>query len=295
MTTSSDLDDLTTSSNLDGKKKAVRLGSLLKTSFWKSLRGNKNFLDMVKTPEPLDVLLVESRDAFQPNVTHQVGNNRLSILMEVQCEQYRNASAKGRESIVQELIEAVTSHWGGRFLSVAPFNDAYQILPERQAPPAVRALFENFLQGGTATAAMEALHRSCSEAGIGSTTTVPAKRSSTIKKEAVQALHGQAPPPMIESSTGEPVKVEDMRSAAVKSLQMRKKRQGLATRIRSLTTTAPDSGRATKTAKKAAESAKYDTSIYQYKARDFSEGMLGNLLDDLDVAGTYKCRRRLLQ
>jgi hypothetical protein len=283
---------LTTSSNLDGKKKTVRLGSLLKTSFWKSLRGNKNVVDMVETPEPLDVLLVESRDAFQPNVTHQVGNNRLSILMEVQCEQYRIAPVKGRESIVQELIEAVTSHWGGRFLSVTPFNDAYQILTERQAPPAVRALFENFLQGGTATAAMEALHRSCSEAGIGSAAGIPAKRSSAVKKEAVQALHQLHPPPIIESSTNASVK--DMRSAAVKSLQKRKQRQGLATRIRSLTTTALTRGVSEPVKKsnrqKAAESASrnYDTTplpIHGNTRLSMSEGVLGDLLNGLDVSG----------
>jgi hypothetical protein len=279
---------MTTSSDLDGKKKAVRLGSLLKTSFWKSLRGNKN----VEIPEPLDVLLVESRDAFQPNVTHQVGNNRLSILMEVQCEQYRNASAKGRESIVQELVEAVTSHWGGRFLSVTHFNDGYQILTERQAPPAVQALFENFLQGGTATAALEALHRSCSEAGIGSTA-APAKLSSTVNKEADQVLHKLAPLPITGSPTGASAKVEDMRSAAVKSLQKRKKRQGLATRIRSLTSSALTRSVSEPVKKsnrqKAEESArKYDTSpipIHESTRLSLSEGILGDLLDGLDVSG----------
>ena len=284
---------MTTSSNFDGKKKSVRVGSLLKTSFWKSLRGNKNVVDMVQTPAPLDVLLVESRDAFQPNVTHQVGNNRLSILMEVQCEQYRNASLNGREAIAQELIEAVTSHWGGRFLSVDPFNDAYQILTERQAPPAVRALFENFLQGGTATAAMEALHRSCSEAGIGSTA-ASAKPSLTVKKEAKQALHDIAPPLIIESSTGASMKVEDMRSAAVQSLQKRKKRQGLATRIRSLTTTAltrsvSEPVKKSNRQKAAEECARYyDTTpipIDESTRLSMPEGMLGDLLYGLDVSG----------
>jgi hypothetical protein len=123
------------------------------------------------------------------------------------------------------------------------------------------------------------------EAGIGSTTTVPAKRSSTIKKS--QACMDKRPS-MIESSTGRSREVEDMRSAAVKSLNAQKT-AGIGHEIRSLTTTAPDSvfPEPAKRAKKAAESArKYDTSIYQYtKARDFSEGMLGNLLDDLDVSG----------
>lgn len=285
------------SPNLDGKKKAVRLGSLLKTSFWKSMSGNKNIVDMVETPEPLDVLLVESRDAFQPNVTHQAGNNRLSILMEVQCDQYRKASAKGQESIVQELILAVTSHWGGRFLSVTPFRDAYQILTERQTPPAVRALFENFLRSETATSAMEALHRSCCEAGIGATGATP-KLPSSLKKEAVNALHQMQPPPIIEPSTGAAVKVEDLRSAAVKSLQKRKQRQGLATKIRSLTSTALTRSVSKPTAKKnnskkANEAAwhRYDTtpiSIHgqtTQRLSNLSEGILGDLLDGLDVSG----------
>jgi hypothetical protein len=302
-----------TSPNLEGKKKAMRLGSLLKTGFWKSLRGNKN---MVKTPEPLDVLLVESHDAFQPNVTHQVGNNRLSILMEVQCDEYRKASTEDREFIVQELIQSVTSHWGGRFLSVTSFstsdNDAYQILTEREAPLAVHALFENFLTGGTATAALEALHRSCSEAGIGSTAATakpPAKRSSAVKKEAVEALHQIQPPPIIESSTGAAVKVEDMRSAAVKSLQKRKHRQGLATRIRTLTTTALTRGvsepikKNNYNSKKAAEptrrrSSSMDRSIQNSddttpinihdeseRLANLSAGILGDLLNGLDVSG----------
>jgi hypothetical protein len=277
---------LTTSSNLEGKKKAVRLGSLLKTSFWKSMRGNKNVVDIVNAPEPLDVLLVESQDAFQPNVTHQVGNNRLSILMEVQCEQYRIASAKGRESIVQELIKTVTSHWGGRFLSVTPFMDAYQVLTESQAPPAVRALFDIFLQGGTATAAMEALHQSCSEAGTGSTA-VTAKR--------VQALHQIEPTPIAESSIGTAMRAEDMRSAAVKSLQKRKQRKSLTTRIRNMSTTALNRSVSEPVKKrnpqKAAEAAmrSYDTTpipIHETtRLSDFSESVLGDLLNGLDVSG----------
>jgi hypothetical protein len=271
----------------------VRLGSLLKTSFWKSMRGNKSVVDMVEIPEPLDVLLVESRNAFQPNVTHQVGNNRLSVLMEVQCEQYRIASAKGKESIVQELVKAVTTHWGGRFLAVTPFRDAYQILTERQAPSAVKALFETFLQGGTATSAMEALHKSCSEAGIGSTAAT-GKHLSAVKKEAVKAYQIE-PTPIAESSLGTSVRVEDMRSAAVKSLQKRKQRQGLATRIRGMTTAALSRSVSEPTKKRNNEKAnqaamrKYDTTPIPMhdttRLSNFSEGVLGDLLDGLDVSG----------
>jgi hypothetical protein len=282
----------------------MRPGSFLKTGFWKSLRGKKNDVDMVEKLEPLDVLLVESHDAFQPNVT-QVGNNRLSILMEVQHDEYRKASAEDRESIVQDMVQTVISHWGGRFLSVAPFttsgNDTYQKLTERQAPLAVQALFENSFTGGATTAAMVALGRPSSEAGSVSTTS-SAKRPATVKKEAVHGLH-HLQPPITESSSGAAEEAEHMRSAALKSLQKRKQRQGLATKIRSLTTTALTRGvsEPTKQNKPQTEQRRNssmdgsylnsnDTTplpIHDRTARlsNLSEGVLGDLLDNLDVSG----------
>jgi hypothetical protein len=307
---------LVTSTKFDDKKKTVRR-SFLKAGFWKSLRGKKSEEDLIDTPEPLDVLLVESRDAFQPNKT-QIGNNRLCVLLDVQCDEYQKASAEAQESIVQDLVQAVTDHWGGRFLSSGPFHDSYGLLTKSQAAVALHAIFESRLMNRGISAP---------------STPTTEKRPSAVKQEAVQALHQVQP--CLPSMT------EDMRLAAVKSLQKRKQRQGLASRIRNLTaltrsTSEPAEVNATKKTTEPfarrnwgmersleeiqtrstsepveVDATKKTTEPFarrnwgmersleemqaqipypsQYRATprtsDLSEGMLGDLLDGLDVSG----------
>ena len=153
--------------------------------------------------EDLDILFNYEQTSLIPN---HVGNNRLRVLLSLHNEKYQKSDEKEQTSSLQEWIRTVTQFWGGRFLRQEEENsNAYEVLDANQAELALHSV-------------MSELSNSADE--IGSIT-------STGKK--VMA---------VDSVASKSMDVHHMRSAAVQSLQKRKKRQGLASRLRRLATNA---------------------------------------------------------
>jgi len=262
----------------DGKKNRRR-GSFLKTAFlWTSLRvGKKESTVLVDSPAPLDVLLTLEQTAFLEYPHAHVGNNRLRILLEIERDHYATTTLEQRLEIVQDLVQTVKEHWGGRFLAattdtVVQQQQSYTVCTQDQAIEALQCIFAascsqhselhressegtaSFISTATTTTTATTATATASNlysSGAGSLSTDI--RPSAVKREAVQALHTLGPAPNTVANAGavaanttttttnnnETNKVlgdmQHMRSQAVKSLQKRKKRQSLASRIRNLT------------------------------------------------------------
>jgi hypothetical protein len=87
----------------------------------------------------MDVILTSSRDALDPN-SQSVGNNRLHILVAMQSGKYQQATADGREVILDEVIQTVNTFWKGRFLTESDVG--YEELPKDVARNALRSIFD---------------------------------------------------------------------------------------------------------------------------------------------------------
>jgi len=167
-------------------------------SFWNSIRHRKSLI--IQNPEPLDVLF-ENNYCLQEANNH-VGNNRLQVLMDVQKDKYTQAAMEDQQSMIQDLIKTVTHFWGGRFL--VQKENGYEVMNDDRAEMALQHVLSN--KNTT-------------------TTVVDEKPAAKVKQEAVAAIHQFQPD------------VKDMRNKAIESLQKKKKRQGLASRIRNLAAT----------------------------------------------------------
>lgn len=158
------------------------------------------------SPQGLDVVFNHLKTVL---VTGHMGNNRLQIILDMQKDIYTKASDEDKNKSIQELIETVTKHWKGRFLSQR-MDGVFHEISETQAELGLRALFGE---------------EQVPDVAMSMTAQGKTKRPSVVKHRTLQALHRFQP-------TNE---AEDMRSAAVASLQKKKQRQGLTTRIRNLT------------------------------------------------------------
>ena len=179
-----------------GKKKTTARRN---SSFWSSMRTPNNNAQKVEKAEDLDILFNFEQTALLPN---HVGNNRLRILLNIHKEKYEKSGQEEQTSSLQEWIRTVTQFWGGRFLRQEEENaQTYEILDATQAELALHSVISE-------------LSPTADE--------VQSITSSQGKKLAIDSV---APPNL---------NVQDMRSAAVQSLQKRKKRQSLASRLRRL-------------------------------------------------------------
>lgn len=158
------------------------------------------------SPQGLDVVFNHLKTVL---VIGHTGNNRLQIILDMQKDIYTKASDEDKNKSIQELIETVTKHWKGRFLSQR-MDGVFHEMSETQAELGLRALFGE---------------EQVPDVAMTMTAQGKTKRPSVVKHRTLQALHRFQP-------TNE---AEDMRSAAVASLQKKKQRQGLTTRIRNLT------------------------------------------------------------
>ncbi|GAX12076.1 hypothetical protein FisN_8Lh180 [Fistulifera solaris] len=167
--------------------------------------------NVVTTAEPLDVIF-QNVDQRQPKSTlfsmqQHTGNNRLNIYMSMQMERYKKSSHQERKEIVLQMQETVQSHWGGRFLMETP-EPGYQVLSDSATVVMLLGAFDE--RAGTST-----FLTSDNELSFDDT---------------VDGFQKMPPVP----STAISVHDVQLRSQALESLQKRKKRIGLASKIRNL-------------------------------------------------------------
>lgn len=180
----------------EGKKKTVNRRH---SSFW-SIRKQKALAKVTETEE-LDVLFNYEQTALLPG---HVGNNRLRVLLDIHKEKYEKSDESEQTGSLQEWVRTVTQFWGGRFLrQEEEESNTFEMLDPDQAELALHSVISELTQSA---------------------------------EDPVFALSSQAktPPSGVDKVPPASLNVQDMRSAAVQSLQKRKKRQGLASRLRNL-------------------------------------------------------------
>jgi hypothetical protein len=184
---------------------------------WKSARStnrNQQF-----TLSRMDVILTSSGNALDPN-SQSVGNNRLHILIAMETGNYQQSSPDGKERKVDEVLKTVKMFWKGRFLVKEAFS--YEELDTSRAREALKSIF-----------AMRSGQR-------------PPIQRSTLMAPTIAALpqraglYKQASMTMIPSDAATETRaaipdLQNMRSAAVKSLQKQKARQNIAHRLEKIT------------------------------------------------------------
>ncbi|GAX18960.1 hypothetical protein FisN_8Hh180 [Fistulifera solaris] len=167
--------------------------------------------NVVTTAEPLDVIF-QNVDQRKPNSTlfslqQHTGNNRLNVYMSMQMERYKKSSHQERKEIVLQMQDTVLAHWGGRFLMETP-EPGYQVLTDSDTVVMLLGAFDE--RAGTST-----------------------PLTSENEPSFVDAVGGFQKMPAVPS-TATSVHDVQLRSQALESLQKRKKRIGLASKIRNL-------------------------------------------------------------
>lgn len=197
----------------------------------------------------MDVILTSTMDALDPNC-QSIGNNRLHILVAMQSGKYQQANDRQKESILDEVMQTVNSFWKGRFLTET-MSGCYEELDNRDAKRSLRHIFDmRSGQSFLSQAAKPALNitpkvgssgsnndveMSTSSGGnrTASTSAVLSSNNNSISNDTKKMLgrHMSSPtnpsfvPPVTVSG------IDDLRSAAIKSLQKQKARQQVANRL----------------------------------------------------------------
>ena len=198
------------------KKKLTRqdFGRAREEPTWRSTRTGGNGL---LTLNRLDVVLTPARNALDPN-SQSLGNNRLHILVAMQSTKYQQGSYEAKEAVLDEVLQTVHMFWRGRFM-VEGVN-GYVELTKEEARQALRSIFD--MRSG------QTLPKRHSVA----TTTATSRSMSFMKRPMQTSLAKQASMTMIPSGRQLNMPdVNDLRSAAVKSLQKQKARQNIANRL----------------------------------------------------------------
>jgi hypothetical protein len=178
---------------------------------WRSTRSGGGGL---LTLNRLDVVLTPARNALDPN-SQSLGNNRLHILVAMQSTKYQQSSYEGKEAVLDEVMQTVNMFWRGRFMVQG--LTGYEELSKEDARQALRSIFEM-----RSSQALPKRHSVASH---------PERRTSFVTPTPM-GLSKQASMTMIPS--GQQLNmpdVNDLRSAAVKSLQKQKARQTIANRL----------------------------------------------------------------
>jgi hypothetical protein len=180
----------------------------------------------------MDVLLNTAKTALLPG-TDLHGNNRLRVMVQIQTAAYNSATEEEQVTMAKNLINTIENFWEGRILSKVPTmrgkgEDCYVKLENEHAVSAIKNLLSGI-----------ALEKE-EEITMGDNPDVDVKQGRRASLKAIQSLaasgeaNGSAS--ILPSSLPSlPPDMLHMRSAAVKSLQKRKQRQGLNSRIRGLT------------------------------------------------------------
>lgn len=174
---------------------------------WKTTRNPQGG---ITTLNRMDVILTSTRDALDPN-SQSVGNNRLHILLAMQNGPYKHANADGKDRILDEVMKTVITFWKGRFLVEAVFG--YNVLTSDEARSALACIFASRTGQREASANGNAPGQSNRPS------------MSTYKQASMSMLSNS-----VTGITPLP-EMENLRSAAVKSLQKQKARQNTAAKL----------------------------------------------------------------
>jgi hypothetical protein len=218
--------------NFDDKKKLGRsiVGMMFPSKpSWVPKLGKK------AKPEGLDVLFNRHRTKLSAGPT---GNNRLAIMIKMQQSAYLSSSDEGRQRMVGEVYSTVTEAWKGRFLAENFDKRGYTVLEDHEVFAALRCLFDPSGSAGPGpivdpapTPTTDELRED--EASSSSDSRLP----SVAKHSTMEALHQFTPE----------VGTSGMYNAALASLQKRKQKKDLNSKIRNLTTGTRRPGRASST------------------------------------------------
>lgn len=186
--------------------------------------------------DKMDVLFNTSKTALLPG-TDLHGNNRLRVMVSIQTSGYMESKEQEQTRMAEELVKTIENFWGGRVLSKVPSlrgkndGDEYVKLDKENAVQAMKNLLS-----GKALAKEDAITAGDDEAP--ETNKKQGRRASlqAIQSIAATGISGKGSASILPSTLPTlPAEMQHLRSAAVKSLQKRKQRQGLNNRIRGLT------------------------------------------------------------
>ncbi|CAB9526600.1 expressed unknown protein [Seminavis robusta] len=187
---------------------------------------------LVSEPMKMDVLLNTAKTALLPG-TDLHGNNRLRVMVQIQTGGYQGADEETQTKMAESLLNTIESFWGGRILSKVPSRnksagDSFLKLDKDHSISAMK----NLLSGKAAEQEEEAT--------IGEAPDPKIKQGRRASLKAIQSIAssgatGSSASILPSSLPALPADMQHLRSAAVKSLQKRKQRQGLNSRIRGLT------------------------------------------------------------
>lgn len=192
----------------DDKKKVSRgQRPSIKRVPWLSMRpARRTTIDA----RALDVIFNENGTEL---IAKHTGNNRLQVMVDMQQLMFQGSPESKQKDMIAEIQSTVHTHWGGRFLCQTLSGTFEEMTQEEQADALMSLLIGPPLAPHGVTHSDDTFNKSSSEATPSSSVLMNGGASAAI--------------PLPEG-------IEGMRSAAVESLQKRKKRQGLASRIRSL-------------------------------------------------------------
>eukprot|EP00531_Pseudo-nitzschia_arenysensis_P001843 CAMPEP_0116134200 /NCGR_PEP_ID=MMETSP0329-20121206/10520_1 /TAXON_ID=697910 /ORGANISM="Pseudo-nitzschia arenysensis, Strain B593" /LENGTH=532 /DNA_ID=CAMNT_0003628897 /DNA_START=186 /DNA_END=1784 /DNA_ORIENTATION=- len=233
---------------------------------WSSSRRLTN--NRIMSLNRMDVILTSTMDALDPNC-QSIGNNRLHILVAMQSGKYQNANDRQKDAILDEVMQTVNSFWKGRFLTES-MSGCYEELDSRDAKRSLRHIFDmrsgqSFLSqsskpalnitpkvpaSGNNSNQSDAnkngsqnrndpfnMMRNASTSSIlsGSNTLISNDTKKILSRQMSSSLiPNQTPSSATLSKIEPPVAVsgiDDLRSAAIRSLQKQKARQQVATRL----------------------------------------------------------------
>jgi hypothetical protein len=191
---------------------------------------------IVKETLKMDVLMNTTKTALLPG-TDLHGNNRLNVMVTLQSPAYKAADEEGQTKIATDLVGTIENFWGGRIMAQVPTRkgrrggkegeEAYVKLDAENAVSAMKHLLS-----GNASEEDEDENEE-KEGEI----RVPRGRRASLKAiQSIGAVTTGGKSSILPSTLPAlPADMQHLRSAAVKSLQKRKQRQGLNSRIRGLT------------------------------------------------------------
>ncbi len=204
---------------------------------WSSSRRLNN--NRIISLNRMDVILKSTMDALDPNC-QSIGNNRLHILVAMQSGKYQQANDRQKESILDEVMQTVNSFWKGRFLTET-MKGCYEELDNRDAKRSLRHIFDmRSGQSFLSQSAKPALNitpkissSSSNNADVEMSTSNGGNRTAAMSNNnnlismasSTNPSLARMEPPVAVSG------INDLRSAAIKSLQKQKARQEVANRL----------------------------------------------------------------
>lgn len=187
----------------------------------------------VTTENAMDVILAENCRQLSPR-SNIVGNNRLQVMLTLQKGRFPELYPSEQDKVAGDLVKAVCQYWGGRILAQDGYS--YKELGHDQAVAAMKALLS---PADTVPNPIIAPIPTPSSSLLINGNKTPPQTRDLFKPAPSSSLLANAPqPPEFLKQTSmdilrsymEPDE-SNMQSAAIRSLQQRKAKRGLAKKL----------------------------------------------------------------